>query len=400
MAITELTDLMTFTESAEIVTGGDFTGSNDDPPNAWWDANGGNADFGYDIQNNKGQCRNPNATGTCYIGRADIGGSYLSSDGPRVPFLAQADFTVNANPEGASIWHAMLQLWSDTSNQFSPMLGHMDNTGAPGDWDTYGYGIYSNKNNVFDDPNNPNIITESSDTTGKLRAEMVPYKDRDDNWWVECRAAYWNGSSWTIMNPNKPYAEYPDGLDNVGMYLNSRNEIGGVTTLPIDWDNASAKTITDHSWGKDEDRIGIGYFFDYGNGLIRCGNTDGDFNAQFWYDDLYADGVSYTTNITVENYVSGECRVWHGQNLLGTITEDGSYEFVGVCDYDGGNNYDELWLTSTLEVNDFEVTALTTAPTPLGGMAITSINGVSTASIAKINGVEIANIASRNGVSF
>jgi hypothetical protein len=358
-------DLLSYSLGSEIVVGGDFTGSNGDPINAWFDDNGGNTGNNQEIQNNKAEISNPNLDGTSYIGRASLGKNYLGKDGAQVPLIAQVDFTLDNNPTNVNDdWYYSLQLWETSDNHFQAMLGYLTSIAPPGDWDTYGYGTHSQISGIWQDPNNPNIIVNSSDTSGKLRVELVPYQNRAGGVWrVEARAYYWNGSSWIILNKNRDYVNWPDSIGNTGLYTTIRNSGGVVDPSPVTSDNLSAKEVTDHSWGKEADRIGNGFHFDYANSRIVAEDQGGGGSLHFYYDNIYEDGVSYTTNITIEDYVDGQCKVWHGNTLLATLTANGSYELVGVCDYDGANNYDELWLTSDLANNDYSITALTTRST-------------------------------------
>ena len=389
MAITVLTDLLDFTEGSELITGGDFTGDNGDPVNAWFDTNGGNTGNNQEIQSNKCELSNPNNSGSSYIGRASLAKNYLGADGAQVPIVAQFDFGINANPTTASSWGVQLQLWESTDDFAEVALGHYDGVTAPGDWDTYGYGTLTKVDGTFLDPNIYSGIINATDTSGKLRLELVPYTNRDSTWAVEARCFYWNGSSWVIINKNGALTGWPNSLGNTGLYLAMANQVGAATITPSTVDNASAKEITDHGWEKDTDRIGNGFHFDYVNSKIVCENQGGGSLPHFYYDDLYTNNKEYTTIIEIEDYVSGECKVYHGNTLLATLTANGRYAIRGACDADGANAYDELWLSSAEATNSFSVTELKTVPSSV-------LFGVDNWS--KVLGVESNDVLSFNGV--
>jgi hypothetical protein len=365
MAISGLTDLLAFTEGSELTTGGDFTGSNGDPVNAWWNDNGGSAGSNQEIQSNKCELSNTNADGSSYIGRSSLGKNYLGGDGAQVPLVAQFDFTLTVNPTTAEAWNTSLQLYESGDDSFQSQIGHQDTLAAPGDWDTYGYGLLANLNGTLHDPNLGDGIINTSATSGKLRAELVSYLGRTDTTYrVQGRAFYWNGSKWVIINKNNGIGPWGLSLGNTSIYAGLTN----VTTLaqptPVTIDNFSVKEITDHIWGKNDGRIDGGFAFDFGNSNIVC-EDQGTGTPHIFTNSIYTDGESYTTRITIDDYVNGECKVYHGATLLDTLTADGSYVLTGLCDIDGGNNYTELWLTSSLATNDFTVTSLTTEPTGL-----------------------------------
>jgi hypothetical protein len=393
MAISGVTDLLDFTLGSEKVTGGDFTGTNGDPPNAWWDVNGGQAGNNQEIQSNKCQVWNTTAGNNSYIGRLALDDDYLGSDGARVPLISQVDFTLTTNPtDTEDAWGILLQIWASNDNSMQVVIGHLSTQAAPADWDTYGYGCYGIVNTTAPDPNSPNTIVNTSDTSGKLRVELVPYQSRGGGWKVEGRAYYWSGSAWVCLNPfGTDYHSWADALVNTGVYFNVNNGDGVTDPGICTADNFSVKTVTDHKWGKDSNRIGEGFFYEFANSQIRCGDNP-TANANFYYPDIYEDGRKYKVNITVADYVDGECLVWCGNTLLGTITANGSYEYIGNCDFTGTSQYDELWLTSRLNTNDFKVTALTTEP--VGGVEVKGVEGWS-----KVNSVAAADVVEVVGES-
>jgi hypothetical protein len=362
MAISGLTDLLAFTEGSELITGGDFTGSNGDPVNAWWNANGGSAGNDQEIQSNAGSIIQSNSDGSSYIGRASLGKDYLGNDGARVPLVCQVDFNMTSNLTNTeSAWGFFFQLWASNNDSFQPAFGYHDTLGEPLAWDDYGYGVHSIINSVSQDPNS--AIINFAETSGKLRAEIVPYKSKAGLWRVEGRAFYWDGSKWVIINKNLDYANWGTSLADTGLYLLMHTSTTDANWSPLSVDNASAKEITDHGWGKDTNRIGDGFHIDYGNGKIVCEDQGGGGGPHLHYDNLYEDGVSYTTRITIDDYVDGTCKVYHGDALVGTLTADGSYVLTGACDY-GDSTYDELWITTGgVATNDYSITSLTTEPT-------------------------------------
>jgi hypothetical protein len=356
MAITSLKNLLAFTEGSELITGGDFTGTNGDTPNAWWDASGGTAGNTQEIQSNKGEIDNPNDGGSSYIGRSDIGANYLGADGAQVPLVIEGDFTITTNAGATNSWYNLLQLYTAT-DEFTVGIGKPIGT-SPGEWDTHGYGIQANIGGTHEDPNSPNIIVASSDTSGKMRTELLAMQNYAGTWSVYAYGYYWNGSKWICINPNRAYTGFSNSLGNTQLYLNGHSETGGSTVLPGTWDNVTAKTITDNVWTKD---VSTGFRIEYGNGVIRCDDHDIPSSGYMTYGGLFTDGEQYKINVTVEDYANGELLFYLGARAMPAIYGNGTHTIIGTHDSSGGT-YDDLWMQSRYLSNDYTITALTVEP--------------------------------------